>query len=184
VLLAVLLGIFGCNDPKPMPTCSINGAPEVTLGTGPEDGMGFVPVTDGEMVPLTFGVQQGFHVWVNIRAKNVCFSQIKVTRTARLTSTQEIIITSSDQLTLIPASDPALAADGVGELPTSRPTFMCPNTLSLSIPGQSVDFRVDIQDSGGRMASDQRRLVPVCPANSFHDRCVSQCLAETADGGV
>jgi hypothetical protein len=185
--IASSLVLLGCGDnhhPTPdAAPCVINGAAEVTLGTGPEDGMGYLPMVDGQTVTLTFGVQQGFHVWTNIRARNVCFHNLKVKRTATLVSNGELFSNSSDQLTLVAASDPTLAAQGWGELPDSRPTFMCPNITGMPLPGQMVRIDVEITDTDGRTASDHHVVIPECPDNSFFTACENQCNPGT-DGGM
>jgi hypothetical protein len=179
--------VAGCGDDHhPMPDaapCVVTGTPEVLLGTGPEDGMGYLPMTDGQMVTLTFGVQQGFHVWTNIRARNVCFHNLKIKRTATLVVNNQLFSNSQDQLTLVPASDPMLAAQGWGELPDSRPTFMCPNITGMNLPGQMVRLDVSIEDEQGHTAADHHTVIPECPNNSFFTACQNQC-APVSDGGI
>jgi len=63
-------------------------------------------MSDFETVSLTFGSQQGFHIWTNVRAHNVCFSHVTVKRSGQIMETGEIISYSQDQLNLVPASDP------------------------------------------------------------------------------
>jgi hypothetical protein len=185
-LAALALGtVGGCgNDRPPPPPCVVSGDPEVTLGTGPEDGMGYLPMTDGQTVSLTFGVQNGFHVWTNVRARNMCFAGIKVKRTATLVATGQLFSNSQDQLTLVPATDPQLAAQGWGELPDSRPTFMCPNQTGMDLPGQMVRMDVTVTDSKGHVATDHHVIIPQCPSNSFYASCLVQCSPPPLDGGV
>jgi len=182
----IALAAPGCDDKTPSP-CVIQGPVAVDLGTGPEDGQGYLPMTDGQMVPLTFGAQGGFHVWTNIRVRNVCFSQMRFKRTATWIETGQLVSFSAEQLSLVAASDPQLAAQGWGELPTSRPMFMCPNQFGLTIPGHMVRMEVEITDKDGRMGMAQHVVVPMCQNNSFIQACMCQCapmLGTCPDGGI
>src|SRR5262249_31177893 len=135
----------------------------------------FAPLSPNQNVPLTFGQQQGFHVWTNLRARNLCFEQVTFKRTATAVATGQILSTSQEQLPLVPAQDPALAQAGWGQLPTSVPTFLCPNPGGYSIPHQQIELRVDIQDQMGRMATAKQTVVPFCPMTSIQATCERQC---------
>ena len=147
--------------------------------------MGFVAITDGQVVPLTHGVQQGFHVWTNLRAHNLCFQKLTITRTATFVDTNTLIIKSQDQLTLVRASDPTLGSEGWGELSASRPTFLCPNALGQVIPGRMIALGVQALDTAGRTAAAQHVVVTMCPSNAFLEMCENQCAPGVSfDGGV
>src|SRR5262249_51558896 len=137
------------------------------------------------VVPLTHGVQQGFHVWTNLRAHNLCLRQLTITRTATFLDTNTLIIKSQDQLSLVPASDATLASQGWGELSASRPTFLCPNTRGEVVPGRMISLAAQVLDSGGRTAGAQHVVVTMCPNNAFLDSCERQCAPGVSfDGGV
>jgi hypothetical protein len=183
-LLAALL-ILGCGGSS-AGACG-SGTPQAVVGTGPEDGMGFVSITNGQPATLTFGSQQGFHVWINVRAHNFCSDNpLTIKRSARIMTTGQVLSASSDQLPTRPATDPTLAAAHWVELPTSRPQFMCPNPLGLSVPGKSVELDVEVSDMSGHKASAQAVVVPTCPNNIFLMTCMSQCMpsASALDGGT
>ncbi len=67
------VGILACaSEPLDVDCQGIDGG--VTLevwGTGPEGGP-FRPLTDGDVLPLVAGPQGGQHVWVQLRARNLC----------------------------------------------------------------------------------------------------------------
>src|SRR5262245_19352029 len=51
------------------------GVPVVDVGTGFDL---FIPIRDGDMVPLIHGPQGGYHVWGAVRAENVDRSELKL----------------------------------------------------------------------------------------------------------
>src|SRR5438105_2154912 len=106
-IVSSLLALGACSDPAP--ACVIAGPPEVQLGTGPEDGVGFVPITEGQTASLTAGAQQGFHIWTNLRARNLCPTHVIITRSGKIADSGVLISRSQDELTLVKAADPTLA---------------------------------------------------------------------------
>lgn len=71
--LLLTLTILACApEPQDVDCQGIDGGVSLEIrGTGPEGGL-FRPLTDGDVLPLVAGAQGGQHVWVQLRARNLC----------------------------------------------------------------------------------------------------------------
>jgi hypothetical protein len=174
------LALAGCSDPgRPSSSdaepCS---ALSVELGTGPEDGRGYLPLADGQRAPLVHGSQGGFHVWSNLRARDLCSTRLRIERLVTTAEGADDIITLRDNASLAPAVDAELASSGVRELSSSLPTFLCPNAPGVSIAGRPIRIELRADDSDGRTAADVRVVTPYCPEDdAFHANCIRLCGA-------
>lgn len=175
-----VLALTGCGDPEgaeasPPGPCGAQGAPSVELGTGPDDGNGYAPLSDGQAAPLLHGPQGGFHVWSNLRARGLCPDRLRTERVVtRLDDAQEIV-TLRSQASLVPASDPELAADGWDEMSMSLPTFLCPNAPGVAIADRPIRIDLRVIDTDGRTAADARVITPSCREDDHSALCADLC---------
>jgi hypothetical protein len=155
------------------------------VGTGPSDGAGYLPLVHEQMAPLTLGAQQGFHVWVNVRARNVCFQKPTLRLVATFADTGETIHSGQQQaFDLRSPTDLMVAAEGWGELPLATPAFMCGIVMPYRPDGRRVEIVMTLTDAEGRMASDRRIVVPFCRTDRNEGLCRSQCGPGGVDGGA
>lgn len=143
-LFAALL-ITGCSGAGPTqgPDLS-NEPPWVEVGTGWES---FIPVAEGDGVPLIRGPQGGFHLWTSVRV-------------SRHFDPEKVEVTTWAEGGLPPGYDHLPArltlqpfADGYERL--GLRAFIYNETLI----GQTVTLKVEVVDSTGRKGSDERTVV-------------------------
>lgn len=174
------LALAGCSAPG-LPSSSDAepcSALRVELGTGPDDGRGYLPLADGQRAPLVHGPQGGFHVWSNLRARDLCSTRLRIERLVTTAEGAEDIITLRDNASLTPAADAELAARGFRELSPSLPTFLCPNPPGVTIAGRPIRIELRADDSDGRTAADVRVVTPYCREDdAFSADCVRLCGA-------
>jgi hypothetical protein len=177
------LALTGCGDPQrveasdPGP-CEAHSAPSVELGTGPDDGNGYAPLTDGQRAPLIDGPQEGFHVWSNLRVRGLCPDRLLTERVVTRIDDAQEIVTLRSQTSLVPASDPELAADGWDEMSTSLPTFLCPNAPGVAVADRPIRIDLRVTDTDGRTAADARVLTPSCREDEPSAACADLCAPE------
>ena len=163
------------NSNAPAPCTNSGGVAELELGTGLEEGVEYLSLADGAQVPLMFGQQQGFHVWVHLRMNGVCGNGLRIERLATAKESGRILLSSMEILNVVPAVDGVAAAAGWLQLPASLPTFLCPPVMGEPIIGKPIDLRVRIQDELGRSAETQKTVYPFCPEGPSRSVCLSTC---------
>lgn len=144
----------------------------LVAGSAMTDGTGFVPVADGEVVPLISGAQGGFHVWVNVQVEGT-MGAVTLEREGRLDDTDQLVLAASRSSLEIPAD--AMVAPW--DAPDAAPSFMCPTPVGLSVIDQPIRFRVRLLDElDAILAEDTIVVRPTCPTTEgLADFCQDIC---------
>ncbi len=146
-------------DPTPDASEPDSGeAPTVEIGTGQDD---FVPLTEGELVPLNQGTQGGgrflgYHIWSAVRAKGF-EPKDALLEFVFVDSTGTEQARQSRQLTLLASGDAFIA---YGFAP--RIQDCC------AVSNQAVTMQVRLEDGAGLVGSDERTVMagPCVEVNS------------------
>lgn len=146
-----------------------DGSPQLVVGTVSADRTTFVPIKDGQPATLTLGIQGGFHVWLQIRMKNLFPEELILQRAVKLENGSEISHASEVYSTLVPAAD----EEGWFELPAARPAIVCPS--SVFAPGKRVRLEVKAIDSRERTAMADAVVIPTCPSDDPAAGCITIC---------
>jgi hypothetical protein len=119
---------------------------DLEVGTGSSD---FEALTDGQSVQIIHGPQGGYHVWAALRASRSKVAPERAQVYARLSFNGTELSANGYSLNLVEVGDfyewyglQALIPD-----PTA-------------VDGQTVLLRLELTDSTGFTATDERRLVP------------------------
>lgn len=165
-----------------LPCCSTSWQPEEVCGTGEpaldigsaaSAGTTFSPIEADHAVELVRGPQGGFHIWLQLRARNLCPEHLTIQRSTAWSDGTEIT-EASESLSLIEASDPALAELGWRELPAARPAILCP--ASRNVTGVPILLKVAVVDSADRSAAAESIVVPACPTGEDAGDCGTMCI--------
>lgn len=156
VLLCAAAGLCGaCTDGGPPPVYP--GPAVCVLGGG---FIQFVPLSDGDSVPLIYGPQGGHHVWGSARVQYVDAKKLKLTYslvfpdgTSYSKSRDEVDLTTPQPDTTGFAPP---AAQGWGESLGSRAVVSDPALVA----GKHVTLRLDASDAYGRTCTDMHDIVP------------------------
>jgi hypothetical protein len=70
-LAFLLIALPCCSSSAPFDSCGVD-EPFLDIGSAPVDGSTFLPVEEGQPVELIHGPQGGFHVWLQLRTRNLC----------------------------------------------------------------------------------------------------------------
>ena len=138
---------------------SYGGPPVIAIGTGPDS---FVPLADGDAIPIVHGTQGGYHVWGSIRAREVDPHGLALRFTLVIDGdaamgTAPLSVTVRDDRV-----DLDLAGSGSDAIGTHAGTVVfLPDPAAVR--GRSCRFRVAATDAGGRHATDEKRVVPFGP---------------------
>lgn len=159
--LVLLLSVCGClcqpPDGQPGDCVSSSGSsPLVVLGGGAD---GFLPIVEGDALPLVHGTQGGSHVWMAVRAGGLKLP-VSIALEATDAFTGEIVASGFEQ-------PPLNAAPGPDGLECER------HRLYLYLEGDVgqgaglVDVAVTVTDAAGHSAADARRVwlgqkMPAC----------------------
>ncbi len=141
--LALLL-VVGCG-PVQYP-----GPAEATLGTGYT---AFVPIADGDSVPIVMGLQGGYHVWGSVRARWLDPSQVHLHFTITRTSDGARQAERDDNIALDGGGDGLDWGQHLG----SAVIF----TDVAQARGQPCRFHLDLSDRNGRTAVVERSITPM-----------------------
>jgi hypothetical protein len=132
-LMAVLAA---CAEPV-----EYDGPAELTLGAGPE---GFMPVTDGDPITISDGFQGGMVMYGAVQARNVDKGDVEllftVTPPAGTPSSRRFVVDLDDTGTI----------SGLAVFLLDQRPFA----------GQPCVWRVELHDRGGRMAFDEKTVIP------------------------
>lgn len=143
---AVSLGA-GCGPHVPS---SFPGPPDITLGTGVDS---FVPVADGDAVPIIMGLQGGYHIWGSVRARYVDPVQLHIVFTLYLVGNDTPETIRHDHVDLAGTSDGLSYGEHLGS------AVFLPS--AMDVRGQPCRWRLDATDLEGRTATVERMIRPM-----------------------
>jgi hypothetical protein len=135
-IILIVLCHAACADPV-----EDLGPAELVLGSGPEV---FVPVTDGDSVAIMDGLQGGTVMWGAVQARNVEVRDVELL------------------FTVTPPSGPPSARRFVVDLDDAGTVSGLAVFLldQRSFAGQPCVWRVELHDRTGRMAADEKTVIP------------------------
>jgi hypothetical protein len=148
LLVLVLVLLCGCGGPD------LESDPAIELGTGEVE---FVPLADGDPVPLTFGLQGGQHVWGALRVVGIDWREIALT--FALEGPDGVALTPTTQMyTELQDCDVSVSGctPGMGELVGA--TVIIEDDDAGAVVGGDVTLRVEGSDTSGRSASAAKRI--------------------------
>jgi hypothetical protein len=156
-LLLVAVAAGGCGGQPQM------GPPTAIIGTGV---FAFVPIADGDRVPIIHGPQGGHHIWGSVRARNVDPSALRARFTLFDGASGSVVNTVDGVIDLSPIGSEATLAepappggpDGWGEYLGSF--VYVPNPCTID--ERAVRMRVDVTDDSGRTCGDEHRFIATC----------------------
>jgi N-acetylneuraminic acid mutarotase len=117
------------------------GNPVVEVGTGSAE---FVPLKNGDSVPIIHGPQGGTHIWGSVSVQHLTPGTVSVTYAV---SSQGSTL-SSTTYQLDASGDPWTWAGFIGVVPDP-----------MAIDGQTVTLTMTVKDARGNAGSDQRQVV-------------------------
>lgn len=149
------------------------GAPVAQVGTG---GASFEPVDEGQDIPIWYGSQGGYHLFYSVEMENLC--PVVFLRISMLIDPGdgELVQVHHQErhvqaVRLQPQSSSLQSYWGVnGFLPCEYWPLDPDNSPSCSAGAGSaghledyeVVMRVEVEDHNGRIATDEKRVQPVC----------------------
>lgn len=142
----IALALGGCGPRAPT---SFAGPPAVTLGTGYES---FVPVSDGDAVPIITGLQGGHHIWGSVQILYVDPQQVHLTFTLTLAGQSMPSSVRDDNVDLTGTSDGTTVGEHLGS------AVYLPSVDQVR--GMPCQWRVDATDLEGRTGSAERKITP------------------------
>jgi hypothetical protein len=140
----------------------------LTLGGTAVDGTGFLPLAGDQT--LVAGAQGGFLVWLKFRVGGVANSDLGIHRTARRVSDNHLLLTTDGTISVGQPGD-----DGLWELPTPYPTFLCPTPIGVSVIDEPIRFRVELSDNGTLLDAAENVATPHCPTDGEAQFCQNIC---------
>jgi hypothetical protein len=134
VLVVAVLG--ACADPV-----EFSGPPELTLGVGVDV---FMPVTDGDPVPIETGTQGGTAVFGGVAARNLDPHEVELV------------------FTIAPPDGPPSLRRFIANLDETGVTLGLPMFLldEREFAGLPCTWRVEARDRDGRTAVDEKTVIP------------------------
>lgn len=147
VALVTISGCAGESNPNPPPAPE----PVLELGTGLDE---FVPITDGDSVPIVHGIQGGYHIWGSLRARDLGPEQVRLHYTLTLEETGELVSSVKIVVGLHPAENE--------DAWVSLGSFVFV-PMPMQVHGQDVLMQVEATDRASSTASDARRIRPYLP---------------------
>lgn len=173
-LLMVLLMACVADEPEPDPDPEpVPGLLEIGTAIG-EDGSGFAAIDDGTEVPLTAGIQGGFHIWLNVKVSGIA-GEYYLEWDARRVVDDELVSRAIPQY--IDVADDAMT--DWWENPRGMPSFMCPTPIGIKVYDEELYFDLRIVDEDDQvMARDTLFVVARCPQGMHADFCRDICSGE------
>ena len=135
-------------------SAGISGAPPVPIEIVTELGGGkdgFVPLADGDPVPVIMGPQGGYHIWTSVRIHDPTLKVVAVSLTSRFEDTGALVGQPSKEAAVFED-----AGDGWWVNVGMRSFIDSP----APVKGKRVTLRVEFAAKDGRYGSDQRTIVP------------------------
>jgi len=173
----IAFALAGCGpDPGPARTyecggtvdCSVVRAddPGLEVGAGDPYAPSVEPLAPDAELLLESGPQGGYHVYVNLRARGICPTRVRLERRLRLADDPLVQRTQRSQVRLVEGDD------GTWVLGRAPQTFVCPPTYSGHVMF-GVPLEVDVtlteddtcvgEGETPRSASGTARFVARCP---------------------
>jgi hypothetical protein len=143
-LLALLTG----------PACDDTASPDPWLELGSSASpTRFAPLEDGAEVPITYGLQGGYHIWGSLRGDHFNPDPVRMKFTLYL---GEDVIGGSDYSDALrrPEADGPFEYGGVT-------VFIYDNFPPERIEGQNVRMTLELT-AGGLVLNDERTVIPRC----------------------
>ena len=134
-------------DPGLAPIPDSQASLTVDVGTGSSE---WVPLNDGDMVPIVAGPQGGFHVWTSIHVHDASVDTARINVTARIEATGEAAGNPSSVAAAL-----SLTADGLREKVGMRDLIASPSAVT----GKRVVLRVEAVTDDGRHGAGERVVV-------------------------
>jgi hypothetical protein len=122
----------------------------VQLGTG---GTSFVPVADGDSVPIIHGPQGGYHIWGSVQARYVDPFCVKLRFTLTPDGATAPFTVRTDTVDLTGTSDGLSVGQHVG-----TQVFLPDPTM---VQGKPCHWHLDVTDAEGRTGADEHLIVPM-----------------------
>lgn len=127
------------------------------------------PLVDGQDVPLVAGAQGGFHVWLELRLRDLGAGAVTLERSAHRVSDGAVVLRYDSPLQVGPAGP-----DGWWQA-AEFPMFMCPTPIGISIVDVPIAYQLRLVDDGGaELARAGVTLLPRCP-DAQRDFCLRIC---------
>jgi len=174
VLAALIVG--GCaGDPvDPCRDLPPDGG-TLTIGGSPESGVGLEAYEDGTERALIRGNQGGFHVWMTLSARDVCWLEPRVESRVYDETTGDMVLFQSRPTPL----EPVEGEPGASDLRSAATLILCPSPFGDPVAGRMFRVEARIVDRDGRTAEAEKRFVATCDpeaqGGAFHDDCLCQC---------
>ncbi len=164
----------GCPPDEPSPDagpaggdlCSTTEGYELQVGTAPESGEGFVPFEDGDDVPLVWGAQGGYHIYLSYLVRGYDPNGIVVRKRVSFAVNGDEITENPEALNLRPPDEPA--DDTYCGLRNAQLAILCP-TIVGQIEDADLVIEVDLEDLAGEATSVTRYARAVCPTDEEPD---------------
>lgn len=154
-----LAGALGCSSTEDIRAPSDEGPPVVVIGTGVSE---FLPIVDGDAVPIVRGIQGGYHIWGAVRAQHLIPDQVRLHYSLILLATNETVNTV-DRVERLSAANALEGADSDGaDWWQSTGSFVFV-PMPAAIDQQPVRLQVDATDTADHYASDSRVIIPRAP---------------------
>jgi hypothetical protein len=118
------------------------GPPELELGTGFAD---FVPVADGDAVPIIHGLQGGYHIWGSLRARYLDPTALRLRFTVTLAGASSFEALREDTVDLDGTTDGLTPGTHLGSAVIFKDV--------RRVEGQPCDWTLDVTDREGRTAA-------------------------------
>lgn len=167
----IVLMASGCDMEEPMiepPSTNLQ------VGIAELDGLGFVPVVDGEDFVLQSGAQGGFHVWVNVQVHGLA-GEFYIERDARRV-TDDVLVSRAIPQYINIADD---AMDAWWDHPEGMPSFMCPSPIGIKVFDEELYFEVRITDDQDEVVAEDQMVLRVrCPEGMQAEFCREICSGE------
>lgn len=141
--------------------------PDFTLLAGSPDGTAGTPLPPGGVLPLYFGLQGGFHVYVQIAMERMDPRALSVSRRLLDPQTGAQLRSQAETLTL-------QCEDGAWQLGQGQLTFICPSGVAgVAVEGRDLTLEVTLSDpASGASLTKRFTIHPVCqPSQPHYDEC-------------
>lgn len=152
----LLLGLVSCgsdtenpDDPdtgSDTPTASLAS---VEIGTGFQS---FVPVPEGQTLPIIEGIQGGFHLWGGFRAEGLARRNLTIEFDIEWNGES---IGAASYLDDLIGESPPFEYGGVA-------VIFYDNDMPTQVSGETVTLSVTLRDTAGVTASDSVEVIPEC----------------------
>ncbi|HEY3595532.1 MAG TPA: hypothetical protein VGL13_16705 [Polyangiaceae bacterium] len=154
------------------------------LEPGLMNGAQFVPLADGDDLPLSRPPQGGFVSYLAARARNLDTCRVLITAGLRSPTTSLVAGQDGRSITLVPRSDgwAAPSSDDVSRLANIP---LCPDYFAEAVVDVPYTLEVTLQDSRGAAAAGHvsRTVVPRCSEQNQAAQCRCDCAANYTLGG-